>query len=129
MSNDRKPDFSNVQSGASTTPGSGSGTGGGSGTLAGARPDFSNVSSGADSVPTAQGGPGSIGARSYTIEQGDTLSSIAQRVYGKASHWRRIFEANRDAIDNPDRIFPGQVITLPELEQDGEGKGPPPASA
>lgn len=130
MSNDRKPDFSNVQSGASTTPGSGSGGGaGGSGTLAGARPDFSNVSSGADSVPTAQGGAGSLGARSYTIEKGDTLSGIAQRVYGKASHWQRIFEANRDTIDNPDRIFPGQVITLPELERDGEGQGAPPASA
>ncbi|MGJ4730889.1 LysM peptidoglycan-binding domain-containing protein [Luteimonas sp. SDU101] len=124
MSNDRKPDFSNVQSGANTRPAEG-----GSPTLAGAKPDFSNVSSGADTVPTAQGGPGSIGARSYTIEKGDTLSAIAQRVYGKASHWQRIFEANRDTLDNPDRIFPGQVITLPEIEQDGEGKGPPPSAA
>ena len=123
MSNDRKPDFSNVQSGANSQP-----AGGGT-PLAGAKPDFSNVSSGADTVPTAQGGPGSIGARSYTIEKGDTLSAIAQRVYGKAGYWQRIFEANRDTIDNPDRIFPGQVITLPEIEQDGEGKGPPPASA
>jgi len=124
MSNDRKPDFSNVQSGANTRPAAGSG---GGGTLAGAKPDFSNVSSGADTVP--QGGPGSIGARSYTIEKGDTLSAIAQRVYGKASHWTRIFEANRDTIDNPDRIQPGQVITLPEIEEDGTGKGAPPASA
>jgi nucleoid-associated protein YgaU len=67
------------------------------------KPDFSNVSSGADTVP--KGGPGSIGARSYTIEKGDTLSAIAQRVYGKASYWNRIFEANRDTIDNPDRIL------------------------
>ncbi|MDH7454425.1 LysM peptidoglycan-binding domain-containing protein [Luteimonas composti] len=122
MSNDRKPDFSNVQSGANSKPADA-----GNKPLAGARPDFSNVSSGADTVPTAQGGPGSIGARSYTIEKGDTLSAIAQRVYGKASHWQRIFEANRDTIDNPDRIFPGQVIVLPEIEQDGTGKGPPPS--
>ena len=93
MSNDRKPDFSNVQSGANTRPDAGSG---GSGTLAGGKPDFSNVSSGADTVP--KGGPGSIGARSYTIEKGDTLSAIAQRVYGKASYWNRIVEANRDTI-------------------------------
>src|SRR5690606_41906705 len=100
-----------------------------SGTLAGAKPDFSNVRSGADTVPTAQGGPGSIGARSYTIEQGDTLSAIAKRVYGRASDWQRIFQANRGTLDNPDRIFPGQVITLPEIEEDGEGKGPPPSAA
>ncbi len=124
MSNDRKPDFSNVQSGANTRPDAGSG---GSGTLAGGKPDFSNVSSGADTVP--QGGPGSIGARSYTIEKGDTLSAIAQRVYGRASEWNRIFEANRDTIDHPDRIRPGQVITLPEIEDAGTGRGAPPASA
>lgn len=129
MSNDRKPDFSNVQSGANTKPASGQDAGSGSGTLAGAKPDFSNVRSGADTVPTAQGGPGSIGARSYTIEQGDTLSAIAKRVYGRASDWQRIFQANRGTLDNPDRIFPGQVITLPEIEEDGEGKGPPPSAA
>lgn len=126
MSNDRKPDFSNVQSGANTKPAGGQE--GGDAPLAGAKPDFSNVRSGADTVPT-QGGPGSIGARSYTIEQGDTLSAIAKRVYGKASDWQRIFQANRDTLDNPDRIFPGQVITLPEIEEDGEGKGPPPSAA
>lgn len=128
MSNDRKPDFSNVQSGANTKPAGGQ-EGGGGAPLAGAKPDFSNVRSGADTVPTAQGGPGSIGARSYTIEQGDTLSAIAKRVYGRASDWQLIFQANRDTLDNPDRIFPGQVITLPEIEEDGEGKGPPPAAA
>ena len=124
MSNDRKPDFSNVQSGASSKP-----SAGGGGSLAGAKPDFSNVVSGADSVPTTQGGAGSLGARSYTIEKGDTLSGIAKQVYGKASLWQKIFEANRDTIDNPDRIFPGQVITLPEIDDDGEGKAPPPAAA
>ena len=126
MSNDSKPDFSNVQSGANTRPVGDEGRDGGR--LAGARPDFSNVVSGADTVPAAQGGPGSIGARSYTVEKGDTLSAIAQRVYGRASHWTRIFEANRDTLDNPDRIRPGQVLTLPEIERDGEGQGPPPAT-
>src|SRR5690606_40874161 len=94
MSNDRKPDFSGVQSGANTKPAGGQGAAG-SGTLAGAKPDFSNVRSGADTVPTAQGGAGSIGARSYTIEKGDTLSAIAKRVYGRASDWQRIFQANQ----------------------------------
>ena len=108
MSNDRKPDFSNAQSGANSKPADA-----GNKPLAGARPDFSNVSSGADTVPTAQGGPGSIGARSYTIEKGDTLSAIAQRVYGKASHWQRIFEANRDQLSSPDDIRTGMQLRIP----------------
>ncbi len=126
MNNERKPDFSRVQSGASSQP---AGDRDDTASPQGGRPDFSNVVSGADSVPADQGGAGSIGARSYTIEKGDTLSAIARRVYGKASYWQQIFEANRDTLDNPDRIFPGQVITLPEIEHDGEGQGPPPSAA
>src|SRR5690606_30123648 len=95
----------------------------------GGKPDFSNVVSGADSVPAAQGGAGSLGARSYTIEKGDTLSAIAKRGYGKASYWQRIFHANRDTIDNPHRRFPGQASTAPEIEEAGEGRAPPPAEA
>lgn len=125
MNNERKPDFSRVQSGASSQPADA----GGKADPEGGRPDFSNVVSGADSVPADQGGAGSIGARSYTIEKGDTLSAIAKRVYGKASYWQQIFDANRDTLDNPDRIFPGQVITLPEIEEAGEGRAPPPAEA
>ena len=53
--------------------------------------------------------------QSYTVVQGDSLSKIAKRVYGKASYWRQIFEANKDNIKDPDLIYPGQVLRLPEL--------------
>jgi len=53
--------------------------------------------------------------QSYTVEKGDSLSKIAKRVYGKASLWREIYEANKDNIKDPDLIYPGQVIRLPEL--------------
>lgn len=53
--------------------------------------------------------------QSYTVEKGDSLSKIAKRVYGKASYWRHIFEANKDHIKDPDLIYPGQVLRLPEL--------------
>jgi nucleoid-associated protein YgaU len=46
--------------------------------------------------------------------QGDSLSKIAKRVYGKGSLWRKIFEANKDQIKDPDLIFPGQVLRIPE---------------
>lgn len=48
----------------------------------------------------------------YTIAKGDTLSEIAQRYYGKASEYRRIFEDNREVIADPDKIYPGQKIRI-----------------
>ena len=53
--------------------------------------------------------------QSYTVEKGDSLSKIAQEVYGKASLWRKIYEANQDHIKDPDLIYPGQVLRLPAL--------------
>lgn len=49
----------------------------------------------------------------YVIKSGDTLSAIAQKFYGKASAYPRIFEANREVIKNPDLIYPGQKIRIP----------------
>ena len=37
---------------------------------------------------------------------------------GSANAWKKIFEANRDVLDDPDRIFPGQVIKLPPADND-----------
>ncbi len=53
--------------------------------------------------------------QSYTVVKGDSLSKIAQHVYGKASLWEKIYEENRDHIKDPDLIFPGQVLRLPEI--------------
>ena len=103
-----KPDFSNVQGHTDTVPG---GSGGGGGTGSG-KPDFSNVQSHTDTVPGGSGG-GGAGSQTYTVQKGDTLSHIAQHHYGKASKWHAIFEANRDQLDNPDLIQPGQVLKLP----------------
>ena len=49
----------------------------------------------------------------YTIVSGDTLSGIAKKYYGKANAYMRIFEANREVIQDPDKIFPGQKIRIP----------------
>ena len=58
-------------------------------------------------------GSGLGGGRSYTVKAGDTLSKIAKDVYGDASQWKKIHQANRDAIPNPDMIHPGQELQLP----------------
>ena len=51
--------------------------------------------------------------RRYTVQRGDTLSSIAQRFYGSAGDWNRLYAANRSVLRNPDMIFPGQVLAIP----------------
>ena len=58
-------------------------------------------------------GGGAAGGRTYTVKAGDTLSKIAKETLGDASQWKKIDEANRDAIPNPDLIRPGQELTIP----------------
>ncbi len=50
----------------------------------------------------------------YTIKSGDTLSAIAKEFYGKASAYMKIFEANKDIISDPNKIYPGQKIRIPQ---------------
>ena len=68
-------------------------------------PDFSNV----------QGGSSSTATKTYEVVSGDSLSKIAKREYGNASEWPRIYEANRDILDDPNKIRPGQKLKIPAL--------------
>jgi len=79
------PDFSNVQGGSA--------------------PDFSNVQGGSSSTAAS--------AKVYVVVSGDSLSKIAQREYGNANQWPRIYEANRDLLKDPDKIYPGQKLRIP----------------
>lgn len=89
MPKDPRPDFSDVK-----------------------KADFSDVQSGSSSatIPDAD-----VTLQTYTIVKGDTLSKIAKRHYGDATKWKALFEANKDIIKNPDLIYPGQVLKLPQL--------------
>lgn len=51
----------------------------------------------------------------YTIESGDTLSKLAAKFLGDAMRYPEIFEANREVIQDPDKIFVGQVIRIPSV--------------
>ena len=66
-------------------------------------PDFSNVQSGSSSTV----------AKVYVVVSGDSLSKIAKREYGNANDWNRIFEANKDILKDPDKIYPGQKLKIP----------------
>jgi len=81
------------------------------------KPDFSNVKSGSSSTAPppkpAAAAAATPAPQTYTVAKGDNLSKIAKRFYGNANEWKRIFEANRDILKDPDKIFPGQTLKIP----------------
>ncbi|MBX2849318.1 MAG: peptidoglycan-binding protein LysM [Acidiferrobacterales bacterium] len=50
----------------------------------------------------------------YVIEKGDTLWGIAAKTMGNGAKYTEIFEANKEVIQDPDKIFPGQKIRIPK---------------
>jgi nucleoid-associated protein YgaU len=91
------------------------------------RADFSNVQSGGSSTApratppnaaTSASRPADV-ERTYTVVAGDSLSKIAKREYGDAGAWRRIYDANRDIVKDPDLIHPGQRLRIPSIELEG----------
>ncbi|MCS4236920.1 LysM peptidoglycan-binding domain-containing protein [Stenotrophomonas rhizophila] len=94
MSTDKKADFSGVTSSVDSTA------------QKVEKADFSGVTSSVDTTAEKVGG-------TYTVQKGDSLSKIAKQELGDANAWQKIFEANRDVLDDPDKIFPGQTLKLP----------------
>lgn len=82
--------------------------------------DFSNVQSGSSTNPVSQPEAENARAATYTVKQGDTLSAIARSEYGDAGKWKQIYEANREQIEDPDLIHPGQELRIPS-----ESRGAP----
>ena len=58
--------------------------------------------------PTAEG-------KYYTVKSGDTLSKISKEVYGDPMKYGVIFEANKPMLSDPDKIYPDQVLRIPQL--------------
>jgi LysM repeat protein len=56
---------------------------------------------------------GQTASRRYTVQRGDTLSSIAQRFYGNPADWQWLYQANRSVVRNPNLIFQGEVLNVP----------------
>lgn len=59
-------------------------------------------------------------AKTHTVRRGDTLSSIASEHYSDPALWRPIAEANR--IDDPRRIQPGSILSIPSLRVRSDGR-------
>jgi nucleoid-associated protein YgaU len=58
-------------------------------------------------------GNAAAGAKTYTVQSGDTLSKIAKDHLGDANDYMQIFNLNKDQLSDPDKIKPGQVLRLP----------------
>ena len=52
----------------------------------------------------------------HTVERGDTLSKISKEHYGDPNQYPLIFEANKPMLDDPDKIYPGQVLRIPPMD-------------
>jgi nucleoid-associated protein YgaU len=58
--------------------------------------------------------PPQVESRFHTVQPGDTLSKIAREVYGDANAYMTIFTANNPMLKDPNKIYPGQVLRIPE---------------
>jgi nucleoid-associated protein YgaU len=57
--------------------------------------------------------PGAQTEQTYTVKSGDTLSKIAKETLGDANAYMEIFNANKDVLNDPNKIKPGQVLKIP----------------
>jgi nucleoid-associated protein YgaU len=67
----------------------------------------------AKAMGAAAGGGGGEGGQTYTVKSGDNLSKISKNFYGDANEYMRIFYANRDKLNDPDKIQVGQTLNIP----------------
>jgi nucleoid-associated protein YgaU len=66
-------------------------------------------------APSGTKGPaGTQATQTYTVQAGDTLSGISKKFLGDANAYMDIFNLNRDQLNDPDMIKPGQVLKIPQ---------------
>ena len=78
-----------------------------------AQPAGPNPKNPARPQPAPQPSPA---GRTYTVQSGDSLGRISQKVYGTSRHWRKILEANRDVIPDERRMRAGVELRIPPVE-------------
>lgn len=67
----------------------------------------------ATAAATATAAAGTAQMQIHEVVKGETLSAIAKKYYGSASKYNKIFEANRDILNDPDKIKVGQKLKIP----------------
>ena len=74
-----------------------------------------------DAIAQVPAGGEPVAYDTYVVKKGDSLWSIAAKpeVYGKATRWRKIFDANRKLLKSPDRLRPGMALKIPRGASSG----------
>lgn len=54
-----------------------------------------------------------VAMQQYTVGKNDTLQKISQKFYGTTKKWKKIYNANKDKLKGPDKVYPGQVLDIP----------------
>lgn len=64
--------------------------------------------------PAPQPAPAQPPVRTYRVQKGDTLSSIASKMYNDSTAWRKIFDANKNTMKSPANLTVGQTLVIPQ---------------
>lgn len=65
-------------------------------------------------ISTATAVADASSGETYEIQSGDTLLTVAEQVYGDATQWRKIYDANKDVIGpDPDKLKVGMKLKVP----------------
>jgi len=80
-------------------------------------------------VPQAPKPDSSLGAKVYTVQPGDTLSGISVKVYNTSRHYQKIYEANKDSIEDPNTLQVGLKLNMPDLPAKAANTGAPTTGA
>jgi len=76
--------------------------------------NISGVAEVDDQMTIASGAAPTTEAKFVTVEKGDTLSAISKRMYGDPNKYQKIFDANKPMLKDVNKIYPGQVLRIPE---------------
>ena len=76
------------------------------------RKELEDLRAGRTPEKAAANKPGA-GPRTYVVREGDTLASISRKFYKKSGGWKKIRDANKNAIPDPAKLKPGTTITIP----------------
>lgn len=52
--------------------------------------------------------------QNYTVQKNDTLQKISLKFYGTTKNWNKLYEANKDVLKSPNKVYPGQTLRIPQ---------------
>jgi LysM repeat protein len=57
--------------------------------------------------------PTVVSFEKYTVAKNDTLQKISKKFYGTTKKWMKIYNANKNVLRGPDKLYPGQTLNIP----------------